>query len=372
MNLIPSLLPFLFIGSAWLFHNADQTPPTSSPVRAEEMVSGLTSPWAIDFLPGGDWLITDKPGTLYRSAPGKPLQKVTGVPEVWLNGQGGLLDVKAHPDFARNRWIYLSYSTTTKGSREGNTRLMRAELNGTTLSEQKILLTGTPPSGGNVHFGSRIAFDKDGYLFLSIGERGSKENAQDLTNHSGKIHRLHDDGRIPSDNPFLKTAGAIPSIYSYGHRNPQGMLWDSTRQILWAHEHGPKGGDEINIIRKGINYGWPVITYGVNYSGTKITDKTHQEGMEQPVLVWTPSIAPCGLELVTSDRYPGWKGSLLAGSLSYTHIRRVILNGNSVIGQEELLPGIGRVRDIAQGPDGWIYFSIENPGKIYRLMPVGK
>lgn len=228
-----------------------------------------------------------------------------------------------------------------------------------------------PYSDKDYHYGSRIEFDRDGYLYFSVGDRGARdENPQNLYNHGGKIHRINDDGSIPSDNPFIDSSGAMPSIYSYGHRNPQGIALHHETGEIWSHEHGPMGGDEINIIKKGRNYGWPVITYGINYDGTIITEDTAMDGMEQPILYWTPSIAPCGMAFVEGNVYPEWKGNLLVGSLSYTYLARCELEGNKVIHQEKLLDGIARIRNVKMGPDGYIYVATESPGKILKIIPV--
>jgi len=231
-----------------------------------------------------------------------------------------------------------------------------------------VLYKATPNTTKGQHFGSRIAFDNKGYLYFSIGERGNRdENPQDITRDGGKIYRLNDDGSIPSDNPFVNKEGAKTAIYSYGHRNPQGLLKHPKTGEIWNHEHGPKGGDEINIVKKGANYGWPVITYGVNYSGTDITDKTEMEGMEQPIHYWVPSIAPSGMAFITSDKYKGMEGDLLVGSLKFQYLEHLIMDGNKVVDRVKLLPEIGRVRDVKEGPDGYIYIAVEGKG-IYKLV----
>jgi len=230
---------------------------------------------------------------------------------------------------------------------------------------------GEPATDRNYHFGSKIAFDGKGHIFFGIGDRGQHfDFPQKLDNHNGKIHRLNDDGSIPADNPFVNTPGAMTSVYSYGHRNPQGTCIDPVTGELWVSEHGPRGGDELNLIRPGVNYGWPVISYGINYDGTVLTNLTGKEGMEQPVFYWTPSIGPCGMTFVTGDRYPDWKNNILLGSLPLKHLERVVMKDNAVIHREQLLTGIGRVRNVVMGHDGYIYLAIETPGKILRLMPV--
>lgn len=253
----------------------------------------------------------------------------------------------------------------------GHTALMRARLKNKALVDKELLYKATPNTTKGQHFGSRIVFDNDGYLFLSIGERGARdENPQDITRDGGKIYRFYDDGRIPEDNPFVGHEGAKTAIYSYGHRNPQGLAKHPVTGEIWDNEHGPRGGDEINIIKPGANYGWPVITYGINYSGTPITDKTEMEGMEQPLHYWLPSIAPSGMTFVTSDLYGDWKGSILVGSLKFQYLERLVLEGDKVVQREKLLADIGRVRDVKEGPDGHLYVAVEGKG-IYKLLPKG-
>ena len=337
--------------------------------RLELVVDDLGIPWGLTFLPNGDMLITERSGNLHRYRSGEPLHSVSGVPEVVAKGQGGLLDVEVHPDFAENQWIYLSYSKPVSGKQ--TTAVVRARLENDRLTDQKEILEAKPYLGTRHHYGSRLEFDTSGYLFISVGDRGKRnDNPQSLSNHCGKIHRVHDDGTIPADNPFVDTPDAVQSIYSYGHRNPQGVTLHPETGQIWEHEHGPRGGDEVNLIRKGRNYGWPVISYGINYNGTKFTDLTEKEGMEQPELYWVPSIGACGLTFVTGDRYPAWKGDLLAGSLSFQYIARLKIENGKIVGEEKLLPKIGRLRDIKMGNDGYIYFTAEEPGRVYRIVPV--
>lgn len=333
----------------------------------KEVVSGLDIPWGTAFLPNGDMLVTDKPGVLYRiGKTGKV--KIDGVPRVMLQGQGGLLDVALHPNFKQNSFIYLAFAEKADGDK-GNTSIIRAVLKDDQLSNILKIFHATPNSTSGVHFGSRIVFDKRGYLYFSVGERGTKTNAQDLSNASGKIHRLFDDGRIPPDNPFVGVKDAVESIWSYGHRNPQSLFYDKANDLLWENEHGPKGGDELNIIRKGKNYGWPLITFGIDYDGTIISPDTAKVGLEQPAFYWIPSIGPSGMTLVTSDKYKGWKGNLLCGSLSFKYLERLEMKNNKVISREKLLQNIGRVRNIVQGPDGYLYISVEGPGRVYKIVP---
>ncbi len=283
----------------------------------EVVVPDLTIPWGMAFLPDGSMLINEKSGELIHFNDGvKTL--IEGLPEIYVRGQGGLLDIKLHPDYKENGWIYFSHASEEGDGDGGNTAIIRAKLDGKKLVDYQLLYKAGPNTKKGQHFGSRLAFDTQGYLYFSIGERGNRdENPQDLTRDCGKIYRIHDDGRIPDDNPFINTANAKKAIYSYGHRNPQGMIRHPETGEIWTHEHGPKGGDEINIIKKGANYGWPVISYGINYKGTTFTEFTAKPGMEQPLFYWVPSIAPSGMAFVNSEIYPAWKGNILVGSLNF-------------------------------------------------------
>lgn len=337
--------------------------------KVETVVDGLDIPWGMAFLPNGDMLITERNGALYRHSAGENLHPIAKVPEVKAKGQGGLLDVIIHPNFTENQLIYLSFSKPKDD--DATTAILRAKLVNDELVDKRIIFEADPYLGTRHHYGSRLAFDKEGYLYCSVGDRGRRnQNPQSLGNHCGKIHRLHDDGRIPEDNPFVNTPNAKKSIYSYGHRNPQGLVIDTATNTIWETEHGPRGGDEVNTIRPGLNYGWPVISYGINYSGTKFTDLTEKEGMEQPESYWVPSIGACGLAFVNSDKYPNWKGDLLAGSLSFNYIARMKIENGKVVGEEPLLKNIGRMRDIKMGNDGLIYFSVEDPGAVMRIVPL--
>lgn len=335
----------------------------------ETITDKLVNPWGIAFLPDGRILITERAGEIRIVKDGKLLdEKVSGVPAVYAQAQGGLLDIKLHPDYATNGWIYLTYSKPGPGG--AGTTLARTKLNGNAFTDFTELFSAQPFIESGNHFGSRIAFDGKGYVFFTCGERDVRENAQKLENHLGKVIRLHDDGKVPTDNPFVKTPNAKPEIWSYGHRNPQGLIYDSESGILYEHEHGPKGGDELNIIEKGKNYGWPKITYGINYDGTPVTDKTSLEGLEQPVTYYVPSIAPCGMTKVTSDKYPGWKNNLLIGAMVLTHISRVDLGADGKdVKKEKLLDKTGRYRAVVQSPDGFIYAASESPGKLIKLVP---
>lgn len=327
--------------------------------------------WGFAFLPDGSMLITEKRGKLIHFKDGKKLE-IIGIPQVYDHGQGGLLDIVLHPDYENNGWIYLTYSSTEGEGDGGNTALMRAKLNNGKLTNKEVLYKASPNTTKGQHFGSRIAFDKEGYLYFSAGERGNRdENPQDITRDNGKIYRLNDDGSIPPDNPFVGKENAKEAIYSYGHRNPQGLILNPETGEIWEHEHGPKGGDEINIIKKGANYGWPLVTYGENYNGTPITDERTRPGMEDPIHYWLPSIAPSGFAYITSDKYPDLKGDILVGSLKFQYLEHLSLNGTRIVKREKLLDGLGRLRDVRQGPDGYIYASVEGTG-IVRLLPPKK
>ena len=339
----------------------------------DTVVTGLKVPWGLAFLPDGDLLISERAGTLHRFSKGKLSAPIEGLPPIMAVGQGGLLDIALHPDYKNNGWIYIAYSSLrTEGDKSfGNTAIIRARLKGNKLVDQQPIYKGNPETERNYHFGTKIAFDGKGHIFFGNGDRGQHfDFPQKLDNTNGKIHRLNDDGTVPADNPFVNTPGAIPSIYSYGHRNPQGTCIHPVTGELWITEHGPKGGDELNQVKPGLNYGWPVICYGINYDGTILTPITEKEGMEQPNFYWIPSIGPCGMTFVTGNQYKKWSNNLLIGSLSFQYLERVVLSGNSVMHREKLLDGIGRVRNVVMSPDGYIYVAIENPGKILRLMPM--
>lgn len=365
----------LFLGIIAISCSSDSPSTDSSdPIKSEKLTfklekvaSDFDSPWGMAWLPNGNMLVTDRSGKLYKVV-GNTNIEIGGLPEIYTRGQGGLLDIELHPNYKENKWIYISFSSKASNG-GGNTRLIRAQLKNNKLTNIKEIFSATPNTKSGVHFGGRIEFDNDGYLYISAGERGERDNAQDLGNHSGKVHRLNDDGSIPKDNPFVNKKGAISSIFSYGHRNPQGLALHPTTGKIWEHEHGPKGGDEVNIVEAGKNYGWPKITYGVNYTGTKVSKYTELPGMEQPVTYWVPSIAPCGMDFVTSDKYPKWKNNLLVGSLKFQYLVRCEVKNNKVVHQEILLKDIGRVRCIRQAPDGYLYVSVEGVGAIYKIVP---
>ena len=340
-------------------------------IRLDTVITGLSSPWGMVFLPGGDMLVNDRDGQMFRFRKGQKIAQIQGLPDIQVAGQGGLLDLRLHPNYKKNGWIYFSYSSCSVSKEVGwNTTLMRARLKKNTLVDKQVLFKALPETKVGYHLGGRITFDGKGHLFISVGERGNGDNAQTLTNDCGKIHRLNDDGTVPSDNPFVNQPDAKKSIWSYGQRNPQGLYYNTDTDILWEDEHGPKGGDELNIIQPGKNYGWPVISFGINYDGTILTKDTAKVGMEQPITYWVPSIAPSGLAFVKGNRYPGWEGNILVGSLRFMYLVRCEMEGKTVTHKEIMFPNIGRLRDIEMSPDGYIYISVEDPGIIFRLVPV--
>ncbi|MBD1396979.1 PQQ-dependent sugar dehydrogenase [Pontibacter sp. JH31] len=342
--------------------------------RLDTVATGLQVPWGMAFLPNGDMLITDRNGSFYRLPKDtKQLQKIAGTPEVLAQGQGGLLDVELHPDFAKNNTIYLSYSAFKQEDNQtlSTTAVMRARLEGNKLTDKKVIFEAQPWARTRHHYGSRLEFGRDGMLYISVGDRGQHhENAQTIERAPGKVHRIQDDGAIPADNPFANEKGAVATIYTIGNRNIQGMTIHPKTGAIWTNEHGPRGGDEVNIAEKGKNYGWPVISYGINYNGTVLTELTKKEGMEQPLWYWVPSIAPSGMAFVTGNRYKAWEGDLLVGSLRFQFLSKLKMDGNKIVSEEKLLKNIGRVRDVRMAPDGYIYVAVENPGIIYRVVPV--
>jgi glucose/arabinose dehydrogenase len=343
--------------------------PEKEPFSATLLIDEMQIPWGMTFLPNGAILATQKSGELIHFIDGEKTS-ISNVPEVYSRGQGGLLDIEIHPNYENNGWIYISYASPEGEGKGGHTALMRAKIKDNSLINKELLYKAGPNTTKGQHFGSRIEFDNEGFIYLSIGERGARdENPQDLTRDGGKIYRFNDDGSIPNDNPFITSNGAKKAIYSYGHRNPQGLVKHPETGKIWDHEHGPRGGDEINIVKPGANYGWPLITYGINYSGTEITDKKEMDGMEQPIHYWVPSIAPSGMTFITTDIYGSdWNGSLLVGSLAFQYLERLEMNGTKVVKREKLMDGMGRVRDVKEGPDGFIYVAVEGKG-IYKLTP---
>ncbi len=360
----------------------DQTPPAATQddfvvrsqlhaFRFKTWIDDLEEPWSLAFLPGPGHraIVTEKRGRAYLIENGRrAVEPLAGLPDKIENGgQGGLYDIVPHPRYIENGWLYYAYAEIRP---EGSmTRVMRARLSGGALVDQQTLFAAAPSDfiKGRAHFGGRIAFDHAGYLFFTIGERGQRDHAQDLARPNGKVHRLHDDGRVPADNPFLNSPGAVPSIWSYGHRNPQGLAVDPRDGALYDLEHGPRGGDELNLVRGGRNYGWPVITYGIEYSGAPIAETTHREGMEQPVSYWTPSLGVCGLNFYSGNLFPRWKNHLFFASLSGEELRRLEIQNGKLADQEVLFKGLGRIRHVIGGPDGALYVLL--PKRIVRLVP---
>lgn len=339
--------------------------------RLVTIAEGLEHPWGMAFLPGGEILVTERPGRLRVIRGGKlDPEPIEGVPEVWASGQGGLLDVAVHPDYERNRLVYLSYSKP--GERGATTAVVRGTFDGKRLNGVEEVFEADAWTRNRVHFGSRLLFDGDGHLFISIGDRGVMQAAQDLGNHQGTIVRLHDDGRVPADNPFVGREGARPEIWAYGIRSPQGLAFHPVTGALWETEHGPRGGDELNHILPGRNYGWPVITYGINYNGQPISDLTEKEGLEQPLHYWVPSIATSGLAIYDGDAFPGWRGDAFVGGLAGMRLARVSFDGNGSTSEETLLTEIRqRIRDVRVGPDGYIYILVDaKEAPVLRLEPV--
>lgn len=340
--------------------------------RLATLVTGLENPWSVAFLPDGRMLVTERAGRLrlvgadFRLDP-KPIE---GLPESVERGQGGLFDVVLHPQYAQNGWIYWAYNAPGPGG--WGTALARGKLQGQRMTEVQVLFSMQPKTRSSQHFGGRIVFDKAGMLYLTLGDRGDKDRAQKLDDHAGSVIRLHDDGRVPADNPFAKRAGAFPEKWTLGNRNMQGAALHPQTGELWTHEHGPQGGDEVNVMRPGLNYGWPVITYGVNYGlGTRIGEGQTKPGMVQPLHVWVPSIAPSGMAFVSGAQFPQWQGDLLVGALRGQMLVRLVLDGEKVIREERLLQGwAGRIRDVRMGPDGFIYLLSDAPdGALMRLEP---
>jgi glucose/arabinose dehydrogenase len=334
------------------------------------LVDGLQNPWSIAWLPDGRMLVTERPGRLrivgtdFRLDP----RPVEGLPQIVVGGQGGLFEVAVHPNYKENRWIYISYSGPGEGGH--GTELLRAKLEGHRLVDIQTLFRLQPKTGTGHHFGGRIVFDGKGHVFLTLGDRGDQDRAQRLDDHAGSVIRLNEDGSVPKDNPFVSRRDARPELFSKGNRNVQGAALHPGTRELWTHEHGPQGGDEVNIIRAGRNYGWPVITYGANYfTGTRIGEGASKQGMEQPLHHWTPSIAPSGMAFYEGDKFPNWRGNLLVGALRDEMLVRLELNGERVVREERMMSGvIGRIRDVRVGPDGYVYLlTDERRGMLARL-----
>lgn len=346
---------------------------TSEPraYHVEVLTDELSHPWSMAFLPNGDVLITERAGRLRIFRNGKLLpEPVSGLPGITPTGQGGLLDLALHPDFAQNRWLYFSYVAEVDD--EATTHVARGKYQAGMLSDVQVLFIARPAGDTGRHFGSRLVFDKEGYLYITVGDRGEQPRAQDLSDDAGGTHRLHTDGRIPDDNPFVNNPNARPSFYTYGNRNAQGMTVHPDTGVIWQVEHGPRGGDELNIIRAGVNYGWPVISHGINYIGTPVGEGiTRKEGMAQPVYYWDPSIAPSGMTFYTGDAFPDWQGNLFIGALAHEHLVRLVIKDNDVIKEEKLLEERGeRIRAVSQGPDGLLWIlTDESNGSLLRLKP---
>ncbi len=341
--------------------------------RVVTAVKGLVNPWGIAFLPGGDMLVTERPGRLRIVRNGMlDAQPISGTPQVWATGQGGLLEVLPHPQFSQNQFLYLTYS---KACAQGaTTALLRGKFDGKALTETRDLFVADNCNTGNPHFGSKLAFGRDGLLYMTIGERGDRNRAQNTASHGGKILRLKDDGTVPPDNPFVGKEGYKPEIYTYGHRNAQGLAFHPETGALWSHEHGPQGGDELNIIQAGRNYGWPVASYGREYApgGAIVSEHPWKEGIEEPVLIWSPSIGVSGLLFYTGDKFPQWKNHLFVGGLSALAVHRLAFNEKGgLLGREALLTQeLQRIRDVRQGPDGHIYLAIDSAtGGVLRVEP---
>jgi len=339
--------------------------------RVVRLVDGLEHPWSLAFLLDGGMLVSERPGRLriVRDGTLQP-QPVAGLPKVEAYGQGGLFDVTLHPRFAENRLIYVAYAA--RGADGVGTELARGRFTGTALEDVEVLFRQSPKGNTGRHFGGRVVFDRAGYLYLTLGDRGEMPRAQKPDDHAGSVIRLHDDGRVPRDNPFVGKPGWKPEKYTIGNRNLQGAALHPATGVLWTHEHGPQGGDEVNVIRAGVNYGWPVITYGVNYgTGTKIGEGTEKPGMAQPLYYWVPSIAPSGMAFYTGDRFPRWRGDLFVGALKDQMLVRLRLDGEKVVREERLLKGVlGRIRDVRSGPDGALYLLTDaSNGALLRLEP---
>ena len=337
--------------------------------KIDVIIDGIDIPWGMDFISSSEILVTEKSGILYRVINGEK-KIISGIPKAYSRGQGGLLDVALHPNYINNNLIYFTISSQEGQGSGGNTALYIAELLDEEIINLRLLYKAFPNTKKGQHWGSRIVFDNSGHLFFSIGDRGNRDlNPQNIELDGGKIYRLNLDGSIPNDNPFKTARGSKSAVYSYGHRNPQGLFIHPETGVLWEHEHGPRGGDEINLPKKGKNYGWPIITYGINYIGTTITDQTEAPGMEQPLYYWKPSIAPSGMCFLTSNIYPEWKGNLFVGSLVFEYLERLVVEEDKVVFREKILDGIGRVRNVKQGPEGYLYLGVEGKG-IIKISPL--
>jgi glucose/arabinose dehydrogenase len=339
--------------------------------RITRLVGGLDYPWALAFLPDGRFLVSERPGRLLIVDKDGARRELGGLPELRAAGQGGLLDLALHPDFARNGLVYWSYAAPGPGG--SSTALARGRLEGTALRDVRVLWTMQKRSGATQHYGSRIRFGPDGKLYLTTGDRGEQNRARDPADAAGKVIRLNDDGSVPQDNPFIGRRGYLPELYSIGHRNAQGFAVRPGSGQLWLTEHGPRGGDEVNLVKPGLDYGWPLTTYGVAYSGARIAESPTAPGIEPPLWHWTPSIAPSGLDFYQGDAFPSWRGKLLAGSLAGQKLVLLGIEGDRVTREDTLIAGtIGRIRDVRVGPDGLVYLlSDDKNGGLFRLEPAG-
>lgn len=338
-------------------------------IKLDTVATGFESPWGLAQLPDGRLLVTDRAGFLYIIEKNKSRTLIKNTPKVLAKGQGGLLDVALHPEYQSNGWVYLSFSKPDQKGESGlsTTAIIRGKIEGDQFVEANEIFEAKPYVSTTHHYGSRIVFDKKGYLYFSVGDRGKHfEYAQAIDNDLGKIHRLYHDGKIPQDNPF-QSQGNV-SAFSYGSRNPQGLALNPFDGTIWENEHGPRGGDEINFIKPGANYGWPVICYGINYDGKPITNILEKEGMEQPEYYYIPSIAPSGMTFVTGDKYPEWEGDILIGSLRFNYLERADVVNNKVVNSHKELLNVGRLRNVKMGSDGYIYIAVENPGMVFRLI----
>lgn len=341
--------------------------------KLDTIFGGIKNPWSMDFLPDGEMLVTDRAGKLFLVKANMDKQEIAGVPEVRAAGQGGLFDIKIDPAYPTNSTVYLSYAkaVTSDSGLVKTTAVVKARLEGTMLKDVKEIFEAKPYQKTEYHYGGRLEFGKDGYLYVTVGDRGKHfVTSQSLDNDGGKVHRIKTDGSIPADNPFVKVKGASASVYSIGHRNPQGMAMHPLTGDIWSNEHGPRGGDEVNIVKPGKNYGWPVITWGLNYDGTVLSKLTSKPGMEQPILYWVPSIAPSGMSFVKGKKYKGWENALLVGSLRFKYLNVCYLQGNKIVKEETVMKNVGRVRDVRMGPDGFVYVIVEDPGYVFRLTPM--
>ena len=370
-NLLFLIVPFLFANDLQNWDDAIEKTQKET-FRVETFAEGFDIPWGMAFLPNKDLIVSDRNGNLWRiKYKSKIKTKISGVPKVRYKGQGGLLDIEAHPDFINNNFLYISFSDYLESNKNKSfTSIYRYQLQNDNLIDKKIIFKTNNKfySRSNIHYGIRMVFDKQGFIYFSIGDRGNRNQAQSLNYPNGKIHRLNDDGSIPMDNPFINVKNAIKSIWTYGNRNPQGLAIHPISEIIFESEHGPRGGDELNILFSGNNYGWPEITYWKNYSGTTITKFTHKEGMEQPVIHWTPSIAVCGIDFYDGNIFKNWKNNLLVTSLKFENLYRLTIDQNKVIDQEIIYSAGSRIRDVETGPDGYIYLALEDPGRIIRFI----